>query len=424
MNIKRHACVVLAICFLVSGCGGGGSSNSDSGVAAAYNYFPGRQVAFTQTSGKVVGGYLYNGAIAGGYDLSLLPADSLTHMLYAFLTICGPGQSTSDTTVCAGKTDFELAADGSTVDNTYNTAFLTLKQRAPNIKILASIGGGGGSNPFFYMAGDSAKRAVFINSVVSWLNSHTAFDGVDIDWEAPTDNYGQGGIQLGSVGDGQSYVDLLHDLRTALDQLGITNGRQYQLTSAVITYNPLVTAINYAAAQVYVDYFFAMTYDYFGSWSSTVGHHASLYPSTSQFGIQTLIDAGVPRSKLVQGAAMYSRGWGACTDDTNPMQGTGNSAYNGGDGTEVYSTLATGYLNSSGNGINGYQVRYDSTLHAYYLWNATTFTFIGYDDPRAVVEKGQYVVSQNLAGIFAWQLTGDNGDILSAMNHGVGNTQQ
>ena len=47
--------------------------------------------------------------------------------------------------------------------------------------------------------------------------------------------------------------------------------------------------------------------------------------------------------------------------------------------------------------------------------------FMGYDDPRAVLRKGAFVRSEGLAGVFAWELSQDNGDILNAMNFGVGN---
>ncbi|HVK55190.1 MAG TPA: glycosyl hydrolase family 18 protein [Burkholderiales bacterium] len=445
LNKNTLTKAIAICCLLLTGCGGGGGGGSDSGnggtttttttnnggntnpggnTSPPYNYFPGQHVAFTQTANKVVAAYLPSYEMDAGYDLNQLPAGNLTHLLYAFLRMCGPGQVAADAAVCASKNNFELAVDGSTPDNAHHTQLLNFKQRAPNVKLLVSIGGGGaGSNPFFYMAGNQAQRTVFINSLISYLTTYTAYDGVDIDWEAPTNDLGLNTPALGAPSDSQAYVDLLQELRAALNQLGASNGRQYQLTSAVITVDYIVNAIDYASAQTHLDYVFAMTYDYYGSWSG-VGHHSALFPANNQFGIQHLLAAGVPASKIVQGVAMYSRGWGNCTNPANPMQGTGNSNYNGGDGTEKYTTLAGAYFDSSGNGVNGYQVQYDATLHAYYLWHPGTLTFIGYDDPRAVAEKGQYAVSQNLAGVFAWEIGQDNGDLLSAMNYGVGNQRQ
>ncbi len=149
-----------------------------------------------------------------------------------------------------------------------------------------------------------------------------------------------------------------------------------------------------------------------------MGNHAALYNANPLYGVTNLLNAGVPKTKLVLGAAMYSHGWNNVSlTSTAPVQGTGVPI-----DANTYAGVRQN-IDSNGNGLNGYTVNYDTTEHAYYLWNATTTTFIGYDDPRAVAEKGQYTVTQGLAGVFAWELGQDNGDILSAMNYGVGNQQ-
>jgi chitinase len=55
------------------------------------------------------------------------------------------------------------------------------------------------------------------------------------------------------------------------------------------------------------------------------------------------------------------------------------------------------------------------------LYNARNKLFMGYDDPRTVIAKGRFARDAGLAGVFAWELSQDNGDILNAMNFGVGN---
>ena len=70
---------------------------------------------------------------------------------------------------------------------------------------------------------------------------------------------------------------------------------------------------------------------------------------------------------------------------------------------------------------HGYQVLQDPQTQAWNLYNARSALFMGYDDPRAVVAKGALVRQAGLAGVFAWELSQDNGDILNAMNYGVGN---
>ena len=64
---------------------------------------------------------------------------------------------------------------------------------------------------------------------------------------------------------------------------------------------------------------------------------------------------------------------------------------------------------------------YDPRTQAWNLYDARDRLFMGYDDPRAVIEKGRFAREAGLAGVFAWELSQDNGDILNAMNYGVGN---
>uniref|UniRef100_UPI001E296426 glycosyl hydrolase family 18 protein n=1 Tax=Pelomonas sp. KK5 TaxID=1855730 RepID=UPI001E296426 len=96
----------------------------------------------------------------------------------------------------------------------------------------------------------------------------------------------------------------------------------------------------------------------------------------------------------------------------------------GGDGSTVYRELAADAVGPKGAGRGGYRVRHDPVTGAYSLWNPATRVFIGYDDPRAVIAKGRYATRQHLAGVFAWELSQDNGDLLNAMNLGVGNRPQ
>ena len=55
--------------------------------------------------------------------------------------------------------------------------------------------------------------------------------------------------------------------------------------------------------------------------------------------------------------------------------------------------------------------------------NATVMTATGktLSPGYVVIEKGRMARDAGLAGVFAWELSQDNGDILNAMNYGVGN---
>jgi chitinase len=412
------------------------AARADDEPAPGYNYFPGQQVAFGPSSGPVVAGYITANRMNDGYNLNQIPANNLTHLLYAFLSVCDSANPykginagvTATESFCAGAnlSNYQLAVNASSADNAHYTALANYKLAAPNVKLLFSIGGGSPATvPFYNLSKTAATRAVFINSVVAYLAAHPAYDGVDIDWESPTSFQGDTSALganppvIGTPADSQAYVDLLAELRSALDGLGAGTGQTYLLTTAVSSDANLVKNINYVAAQASLDYVFAMTYDYYG-YSASVGNHTALYNANPLYGISNLLNAGVPANKLVLGAAMYSQGWtGATLASSAPARGSGTLT-----GANTYAALAANSIDANGNGKNGYTVNYDTTEQAYYLWNPTGNVFISYDDPRAVAVKGQYAVSQGLAGIFAWELGQDNGDLLGAMNYGVGNPKQ
>ena len=395
-------------------------------ASAPYALFGGKPLEWERSGGKVVAVYTPNWQPAALVDA--LHGDSVTHILYAFLHVCGSGQLPEDAPKCVGKGDFQLAT--SAIDDTFNTAFANLKARAPHVKVVASVGGWGGSDPLFHIANDAAARAAFGKSAADFLRTHPAFDGIDIDWEHPTNNGAANGVQLGAPADGQGYADLAAALRSALDALTAENGRKYLATAAINTDRALVGKVNYKGVAKSFDYLFMMTYDFYGSWTKTAGNHAAPRASIADAcdgldaSVKTMIDAGVPAGKLVAGVGMYGRGF---TGVARPAPGKGfsGSAHTGSypapEGASDYRELAARYLDRNGRGRHGYQAIYDPQTQAWNLYNAHSALFMGYDDPRAVIAKGVFARQAGLAGVFAWELSQDNGDILNAMNYGVGN---
>ncbi len=394
--------------------------------AAPYALFGGKPLEFERSGGKIVGVYTPNWQPAALVDA--LHGDSVTHVIYAFMHVCGPGQLPEDAPKCAGKGDYQLAT--SAVDDRFDAAFARLKARAPHVKVLASVGGWGGSDPLFHLAVAAAPRAAFAKSAADFLRGHPGFDGIDIDWEHPTNNGAANGVQLGSPADGQGYADLMAALRSALDTLTAENGHKYLVTAAINTDHAIVDKVNYRDAAKSLDFVFMMTYDFYGAWTKATGNHAA--PRASAAGAQdgldaavaTMTGAGVPAAKLVAGVAMYGRGF---TGVARPAAGQGFSGaphagtYPALEGASDYRELAARYIDGHGRGRHGYQVLHDPRTGAWNLYNARSALFMGYDDPRAVLAKGAYVRQAGLAGVFAWELSQDNGDILNAMNFGVGN---
>lgn len=428
----------------------------------------------------VVGTYFVEWGIYGrDYTVDNLPADNLTHILYGFIPICGPNESVKSVggnsynalmTACQGVNDYEVVIHdpwaafqksfpqagheySSPIKGNY-AMMMALKQRNPDLKIIPSIGGWTLSDPFFDFT-TKVNRDTFVASVKKFLNTWKFYDGVDIDWEFP----GGGGAapDLGDpVNDGPAYIALMAELRAMLDELEDENGRTYELTSAIGVGHDKIEDVDYGDAIQYMDYIFAMTYDFYGAWNNVLGHQTALNcgnfmrpgqcdgsgidengkpytgPAyTTDNGIQLLLQQGVPANKLVVGTAMYGRGWegvlpSTLSDPSDPMTGVGNGKLKGStaqgvweDGVIDYKGIKANMLGASNQGINGFEYGYDEMAEAPYVWNRTSGQLITFDDDRSVKAKGAYVRSLGLAGLFSWEIDADNGDILNAMHEGL-----
>lgn len=403
--------------------------------------------------GMVVGTYFVEWGVYGrNYHVMDMPAEKLTHVLYGFIPVCGPNDSLQQANAsgysalvqqCAGKQDYEVTIHdkyaaleksypGDQWDDPIRGNFgqlIKLKQQ-PHLKVLPSIGGWTLSDPFFHLATDASKRAVFVNSVANFLRTYSFFDGVDIDWEFPG---GRGAnANLGSQADFEAYADLMRDLRAMLDNLETELGKELELTSAIGTSPAMVAAANYGRAHQYMDYIFAMTYDYYGAWSGVLGHQTALnnysYNTNNGFYAASVVDSltaqNVPANKIVMGVAAYGRGWKNVSGGQPewPFSGTGNGAAKGTweDGVLDYKDIVTNYLGgTTGTGINGFSYFYDTEAQAPYLWNYSTGTLITYDNPRSTKAKADFVKNHGLAGLFSWEIDADNGDITNAMVEGL-----
>lgn len=359
----------------------------------------------SKPSKPVVGVYVLNERSPGSVDA--IKAGSVTHLLYAFLRLCGPGAVPADAAGCAGKADFDIAANPAHEE--FHATFQRLKARMPEVKLLASAGGWGGSDPFYHLAASASGRAAFVASAQAWLRAHPAFDGLDIDWEHPGSNSAVNGVQLGSPQDGEHFVALMADLRAGLNRLGAETGRHYALSVAIATTRAQLVRMPMGRVAASLDLVFMMTYDFAGPWTPRAAHHTALRSAgpnddtSLQAAVADLRAAGVPAAKLVAGVAMYGRGFDGVKADRSY-----SGVFPPPSGEPSYRELAQ---LARGQGLK--QV-FDPVTQSWALVGGARF--IGYDDPRAVRAKLAFARQQGLAGVFAWELSQDNGEILKAMN--------
>jgi len=451
-----------------SGSGSSGSSNESAGNSEAWmdsvdasgwpQPLKNANVAYEQTTNKVVGTYFVEWGVYGrNYHVADIPSQNLTHILYGFIPVCGPNDSLQQANAqgyaalveqCEGKQDYEVtihdtyaALEKSYPGDSWDTPIkgnfgqlMRMKKAQPDLKILPSVGGWTLSDPLFDMA-SSANRTVFINSLIQFLKDYPFFDGIDIDWEFP----GGGGANpsLGSTQDGPTYVTLMRELRSALDDLQSETGKYYEITSAIGTSPRFINAVDYGQATQYMDYLFMMNYDFKGSWSSELGHQTNMYPSTMtqdttlsvETAVNLLLGQGVNSTKLVLGVAKYGRGWKNISgaSEANPFDGQGGGAISGTweAGILDYKDIETNYLGGAdGTGINGWEYRWDTSASAPYLWHSANKQLISFDDARSTEIKARYAIDHNLGGVFSWEIDADSGTLLNAMNKGLGHAKK
>ncbi len=382
------------------------------------------------------------------FPVAKIPAQDLTHVLYGFIAICGPNQSLARDNPegyqalvreCQDQEDYTLtihdrwaaldkAYPGDKWDDAIKGNFgelIRLKKKFPELKVLPSIGGWTLSDPFYELSSKPELRKRFVQSSIEFLKAYPFFDGLDIDWEYPSG--GGANEALGARVDGQNYALLMKELKVALNSLEGETGRKFELTSAIGADPQKIAAVNYEEAAKALDYIFVMSYDFYGAWNGTLGHHAGLYPSkvgsiegfTGSNAIENLTKAGVPKNKLVLGYAMYGRAWKGVqgSTPTEPFLGQGQGALSGTweAGVLDYKDIAKRYYDEAKDlGKGGFSYGYDSLAEAPYLYDAKAGSLITFENKRSVKAKADFARQEGLAGLFSWEIDADNGTLLNA----------
>jgi chitinase len=494
--------------------------------------------AYTMNVAKHVGGYYTNWSVySRNYFPKDIPVENLTHIYHAFLGICSethnkraldiendniakgydgkPYTAIKNSCAATGAAEFEVSFSDQSAD-TLKTGFdasetrnlcpgpspycaytkepfagiyadyyrmkQALAAKGKSVKILVSIGGYSLSDPFFELAKTSAGRNKFVDSVTKFLTKYDVFDGVDIDWEFPGD---PDNAVANEAADKANFVELMALLRTKLDGLRKITGKKYELTMAV---GPGVERhlkkLDLAGLNNYVNRVNLMSYDYYGTWNNTFGHHAALakcngsylQPLADSWGTATIagVSPYIAEQYLNVGVASYGRAWKRvsgtgtvpvsspnavpvesgykigvalppATDFRHYVWGPGVIAYKGiekflvlggaapSPNRPLYLTDPAGTVKAVfESGTNdGPVVTRDTTCSSTsttdYLWLKETATakgaFVTYESPTAAMDKGRYVKNGSLGGLFIWELAGDSGTLLNSIHEGLGSTK-
>lgn len=244
-----------------------------------------------------------------------------------------------------------------------------LRKQKPELKVLLSIGGWG-SGRFSEMAANDEYRRAFAADCDRVVKEF-ALDGIDIDWEYPTSSMAN---ISSSPDDTENFTLLMQDIRAAI-------GNEKELTLATVA---SARYIDFKAILPSVDFVNIMADDM----ASAPKHHSALYPSghsgdiTSDGAVTAHLKAGVPPSKLVMGMPFYGRG---------------------GDGYPSFQDY-----NKVGNTDTQYTEKWDEVAQVPYLADKNDTLVFGFENPRSLAIKCQYILDKDLLGGMYWDYSGDN----------------
>lgn len=270
-----------------------------------------------------------------------------------------------------------------------------LRAYNPDLQVLLSTGGGN-QRGHGIATKTPAKLARLVDTCMAIVNEFD-LDGIDCDWEFPCDT--------GDMDEKFQYTALMRAYRDALDAREQKTGRKMWLTAAWSAAEWTFSAIELDKLLPIMDFINIMSYDmneYAPDGGNTsTGHHSNVYPSTGdpqplccQTSLEIYNRNGVPNDKIVMGAAFYSKQWnGVPEGGTHGLHQKAKSRCVHGPG---YDVIREAYE------VNPDYIKYwDDEAKACWLYNG--YNFITYEDPRAMIEKVEFVKEKQLRGIMYWE---------------------
>lgn len=279
------------------------------------------------------------------------------------------------------------------------------------MKVLLSIGGWSYSEKFPPAVDTDEKRQRFASSAVELVRDW-GLDGIDIDWEYPTNS-----------AEANNFVQLLKACRTAFDNYAEKSapGYHFLITVAASAGPTHYNTMDLPGMAPLVDMWNLMAYDYAGKWDSTSGHQANLFadtanPASTKFSTDKAIDdyiaLGVPANKISLGLPLYGRSFEGTTGLGKPYSGIGGGPIE--DGIWPYKDLPKA----------GAVEKYDDVAKASYSYDPATKELVSYDTVRSAKAKADYLLKKGLGGAVFWEASGDkkgDGSLVGTLANKMGN---
>ncbi|XP_058837611.1 probable chitinase 2 [Topomyia yanbarensis] len=275
--------------------------------------------------------------------------------------------------------------------------------RATNhhLKVLIAIGGWNeGSERYSELAANPERRQAFVKNALEFVKRYN-FDGLDLDWEYPTQRGGK-------PYDRENFVALVKELSQQFKKSNLL------LTSAIGAGKDTIdAAYDIKTLSKYLDFLHIMCYDYNGSWNRKIGPNAPLQSRdvlNVEYTIEHLMALGAPSSKIIMGLPFYGRTFVAPSkrakigDESDDKGFAGPSTNENGfmGYNEVCETLK--------DNPDSWSVSWDSTASEAVatMLDGNMTKVVIYDSTRSMANKVRFAIRQNLGGLMIWSVDTDD----------------
>ncbi|XP_050090378.1 probable chitinase 2 [Anopheles aquasalis] len=327
------------------------------------------------------------------YNLEAFDATLCTHAIYAFA-----GLDEQNNTIKSLDPWQDLRED---YGKGGYERLTSMRKSNPHLKVLLAIGGWEeGSEKYSNFTNNATNRQEFVINALDYVRQYD-FDGLDLDWEYPTQ---RGGDPV----DRGNFVALVQELSTLFKKHNLL------LTSAFAASKTVIDeAYDIPALSNYLDFLHIMCYDYHGTWDGKVGPNAPLASSdflSVEYTIKHLLNLGAPANKIVLGLPFYGRTF------VSRIVGAGM----GDDAEEVGfpgpATKENGFMGYNEfceelkRNPNDWRLTWDAVSAEMVATksNDTASQVVVYDSTRSIATKVRFAMRHNLAGLLAWSIDTDD----------------
>jgi len=268
------------------------------------------------------------------------------------------------------------------------------RAHAARKKALLCVGGEYTAREFVAVSGPTQRHS-FVKSLVQIVDDW-GFDGVDIDWEPiEPQNYD---LVLGLIAELRAQRAGM----TITADIGFLNANDERNGSDIRFFVQLSRMVDHLNIMTY-----GMADGPSAGWTGWVSWHSSAlygegedHPSSVSSSVDRLLEMGIPSSKIGIGIGFYGIGW--VPPVIAPLQQPNGSHVVLGDNDLSFRNIMQYYYDKSA-------YRFDTAAKVPYLSFSRPkgekgITYISYEDPRSISEKGDYIRRKGLGGVIIWHI--------------------